>query len=84
MAGDKEHDELAGRLIRKAAELQDLKTQVQKALGQARRILISRLDQALEQQNTELRRYLVASRHAQARLADQLFRAGQNPEAADD
>jgi len=84
MAGDEEHNELAGRLIRKAAELQDLKTRVQKALGQARRILISRLDQALEQQNTELRRYLVASRHAQARLADQLFRAGQNPEAAND
>ncbi len=84
MAGDEEHNELAGRLIRKAAELQVLKAQVQEALAQARRILISRLDQALEQQNTELRRYLVASRHAQARLADQLFRASQNPEVGND
>lgn len=84
MAGDNEHDELAGRLIRKGVELRELKTQVQEALGQARRILTSRLDQALEQQNTELRRYLVASRHAQARLADQLFRASQKPEAAND
>jgi hypothetical protein len=84
MAGDREHGELAGRLARKTTELQELKIQVQGALTQARSILISRLDRALERQNAELRRYLVASRHAQARLADQLFRAGQNTEAAND
>lgn len=84
MAGDSEHSVLAGRLARNAAELQELKVQVQGALGQARRILMGRLDQALRQQNSELRRYLVASRHAQARLADQLFRAGRNAEAANE
>ncbi|MEH6563090.1 MAG: hypothetical protein V7713_16845, partial [Marinobacter sp.] len=84
MAGDKKHNELAGRLARNAAELQSLKTQVQGALAQARSILMGRLDSALEQQNKELRRYLLASRHAQARLADQLFRASQSTEAAND
>jgi hypothetical protein len=84
MAGDSEHSVLAGRLAHNAAELQELKIQVQAALGQARRILMGRLDQALQQQNSELRRYLLASRHAQARLADQLFRAGRNAEAAND
>jgi hypothetical protein len=84
MAGDSEHSELAGRLARNAAELQELQAQVQGALQQARSILMGRLDQALEQQNSELRRYLEASRHAQARLADQLFRAGRNLEAAND
>ncbi|WP_417514144.1 hypothetical protein [Marinobacter sp.] len=84
MAGDSEHSELTGRLARNAAELQELKAQVQDALQQARGILMSRLDESLEQQSSELRRYLVASRHAQARLADQLFREGQSAEAAND
>lgn len=84
MAGDGEHDQLVQRLARNAAELQTLKTEVQEALGMARGILMDRLDRALEQQSLEIRRYLVASRHAQARLADQLFRAGGSTEAAND
>jgi len=84
MSGDEKHDELAGRLIRKGEDIQSLKAQVQEAIAQARSILMERLDKALEQQGRELRRYLVASRHAQARLADQLFRAGQNTEAANE
>ncbi|MFP3978152.1 hypothetical protein [Marinobacter sp. KMM 10035] len=84
MAGDSEHEELASRLANNAAEVQSLKVQVDEALAQARNILISRLDHALEQQSSELRRYRVASRHAQARLADQLFRAGKSTEAAND
>ncbi|WP_239985675.1 hypothetical protein [Marinobacter salexigens] len=83
-ADDSEHSELAGRLANKSLELQELKTQVQTALGEARGILMNRLDDALQQQSDEVRRYLVASRHAQARLADQLFRAGQGVEAAND
>lgn len=84
MAGDSEHEELASRLANNAAEVQSLKVQVEEALAQARNILISRLDNALEQQSNELRRYRVASRHAQARLADQLFREGKSTEAAND
>ncbi|WP_354668046.1 tetratricopeptide repeat protein [Marinobacter salexigens] len=84
VAGDEKHDELAGRLIRKGDDIQSLKAQVQEAIAQARNILMGRLDKALEQQGRELQRYLVASRHAQARLADQLFRAGQSTEAADE
>ncbi|WP_309043220.1 hypothetical protein [Marinobacter sediminicola] len=84
MAGDSEHEELASRLANNAAEVQSLKVQVDEALAQARNILISRLDNAREQQSSELRRYRVASRHAQARLADQLFRAGKSTEAAND
>jgi hypothetical protein len=84
MAGDNRHDELAGRLASKAEELQALKVQVQNALSQARSELLGRLKKALEQQSNELRRYLVASRHARARLTDQLFRASQNTEAAND
>jgi len=84
MAGDREHSELAGRLARNAAELQLLKTEVEDALALARSMLMGRLSEALEQQNSELRRYLVASRHAQARLADQLFRADSDAEAANE
>ncbi|PCM46372.1 hypothetical protein CPA50_05720 [Marinobacter sp. ANT_B65] len=84
MAGDREHSELAGRLARKAAELQLLKNEVEDALALARSMLMGRLGEALEQQNSELRRYLVASRHAQARLADQLFRADSDAEAANE
>ncbi|RBW50256.1 hypothetical protein DS878_06025 [Marinobacter sp. F3R11] len=84
MAVDSEHSELAGRLARNAEEIQSLKAQVQDALTMARSMLMGRLDEALEQQNNELRRYLVASRHAQARLADQLFREDSNAEAAND
>nr|WP_281494888.1 hypothetical protein [Marinobacter sp. S6332] len=84
MAGDEKHNELAGRLIRKGEDIQSLKAQVREAIAQARSILVGRLDKALEQQGRDLRRYLVASRHAQARLADRLFRAGQSTEAANE
>jgi hypothetical protein len=38
----------------------------------------------LAAQQQELNGYLLASRHAQARLADQLFRASQNAGAGDE
>lgn len=83
-AGDNQHGELADRLARNATELQELKAQVQDALAQARNILMGQLDKALEQQSRELRRYLVASLHARARLTDQLFQAARSSEASNE
>jgi hypothetical protein len=84
LAKDTKHNELATRLTRKSEELLDLKAQVHEALDQAKHVLMDRLDRALAEQGSEVRRYLTASRHAQARLTDQLFRTGQNMETAND
>nr|WP_227520974.1 tetratricopeptide repeat protein [Marinobacter aromaticivorans] len=78
MAADEEHNELSRRLARNVEELQELKQQVHEASEQARSILMGRMDKALAEQDSEIRRYLLASRHAQARLADQLFQAGRS------
>jgi len=45
---------------------------------------VRQVDNMLAAQQEELNGYLVASRHAQARLADQLFRASQSAGVADE
>lgn len=81
--GDR-HAELARRISASERELATLGQEVAVALSNARRILLSQVDSMLVAQQEELNGYLVASRHAQARLADQLFRASQSAGASDE
>lgn len=77
MAKDRQHERLSGRLAAKEAELEALRDDLNQALAQARTRLMDRVDQSLQEQNQQLRGYLVASRHAQARLADALYQRQQ-------
>ena len=84
MSDDDRHAELVRRISASESELATLGQEVAVALSSARRILLSQVDSMLVDQQEELNGYLVASRHAQARLADQLFRTSQNPGAGDE
>jgi hypothetical protein len=84
MADDARHAELARRIAASERELATLGKEVAEALGNARQALLSQVDSMLVAQQEELNGYLLASRHAQARLADQLFRASQNAGVADE
>ena len=84
MADDSRHAELARRIAASERELANLGAEVADALGNARRALVRQVDNMLAAQQEELNGYLVASRHAQARLADQLFRASQSAGVADE
>ena len=83
-ADDARHAELARRIAASERELATLGTEVSEALGSARQTLLTQVDRMLAAQQQELNGYLLASRHAQARLADQLFRASQNAGAGDE
>lgn len=84
MADDAHHAELAQRIAASERELATLGAEVADALGNARKALLSQVDTMLVAQQEELNGYLLASRHAQARLADQLFRASQSAGAGDE
>lgn len=84
MADDARHAELARRIAASERELATLGEEVADALGNARQALLSQVDTMLVAQQEELNGYLLASRHAQARLADQLFRASQSAGAGDE
>nr|BBJ03647.1 hypothetical protein YBY_14950 [Marinobacter nauticus] len=84
MADDARHAELARRIAASERELATLGAEVADALGNARQALLSQVDTMLVAQQEELNGYLLASRHAQARLADQLFRASQSAGAGDE
>lgn len=84
MADDARHAELAQRIASSERELATLGAEVADALGKARQALLSQVDTMLVARQEELNGYLLASRHAQARLADQLFRASQSAGAGDE
>jgi len=84
MADDARHAELVRRIAASERELATLGTEVSDALGSARQTLLTQVDRMLAAQQQELNGYLLASRHAQARLADQLFRASQSAGAGDE
>lgn len=83
MALGGENEALATRVTARQAELERLKGEVDKALTAARMELLTLVENELQQQQQEVRGYLRASRHAVARLADELFlgntRAVGNP-----
>lgn len=84
MADDSRHAELARRIANSERDLAALGNEVTEALDRARNALLTQVDRMLVTQQEELNGYLLASRHAQARLADQLFRASQHSGAGDE
>ncbi|AOY90133.1 hypothetical protein BKP64_03695 [Marinobacter salinus] len=83
MAEDRQHNLLSRRLAEKEAEVEALRGELSAALAEARGRLMGRMDAALAERRLQLQGYLRASRHAQARLADKLFQAGQQGAAND-
>lgn len=79
MAQDQQHRLLSDRLAAREAELAALREELDVALSDARGRLMARVDQALVERRKQLRGYLVASRHAQARLADRLYQLENGP-----
>lgn len=77
MADDDHHAHLARRIAEKERELAAIDQEVSQALAAARGALMSQVDKRLVARQKELKGYLLAARHAQARLADQLFQASQ-------
>lgn len=84
MAEDRENQQLGQRLEQKEQELLSLQARLSGVLDIARAQLMASVDEALAKRREQLRGYLVASRHAQARLADQLFRSGAVQGGADE
>jgi len=84
MAEDRESQQLAQRLEHKEQELLELQSRLSGVLDKAREKLMARVDEAMSERREQLRAYLLASRHAQARLADQLFRSGAAQGGADE
>lgn len=84
MADDKQHQRLSDRLTAREMELTSLRQELDLALSEARGRLMARVDQALLDQREQLRGYRVASRHAQARLADSLYQLQSRQGAGDE
>ena len=84
MADDKQHQRLSDRLAARETELTSLRQELELALSEARGRLMARVDQALLEQRKQLRGYRVASRHAQARLADRLYQLQSRQGAGDE
>lgn len=78
MASDDRHDAFASRIDIQQQRLDALRGELDKALAAARQDLVARVNQELQRQRQQVGGYLRAARHAQARLADDLF-LGQGP-----
>jgi len=79
MASGGENQALAARVAARRTALEQLQGEVDKALSAARGELLTLVDDELQQQSGEVRGYLRASRHAAARLADELFLGSAMP-----
>lgn len=77
LATDDESDRLAARLDQLRERLSGLQAQLGQALAVSRAELIAQVDAELAGWLERNRAYLLASRHAQARLADALLMSGQ-------
>ncbi|MFE8069816.1 hypothetical protein QQM79_02045 [Marinobacteraceae bacterium S3BR75-40.1] len=77
MASNDENEALAQRVNRNQARLEAVRSELDQALSQARDKLVGLVKDELRRQQQAVERFLLASRRAQARLADSLFRTGQ-------
>lgn len=73
MAGTGGNASLARRISASGQRLETLAGELELALSQARAELLARVKADFDRQQQTVQRYLVASRHAQARLADAVF-----------
>jgi hypothetical protein len=83
LLSDARLDEFADRISRKREELDRLDGMLDVALDQTRQDLIMLVESELASQRQQIAGYLLASRHAQARLADRLLLSARQPAAAD-
>lgn len=79
MALDSQQAVLAARVANSQVQVAAVEDELDQALAQARAVLVGQVREELARQQREVARFLVASRHAQARLADVLFQAGGQP-----
>lgn len=76
-------DRFADRISRKREQLDQLSKRLDVALDQTRQQLMVLVESELASQRRQVAGYLLASRHAQARLADRLLLKARKPAAAD-
>jgi len=74
LANDKFQESLVARVEDAKARLADLRYQLRLGLESVRVKLLAQMREAIEEQGQEVSRYRLASRHAQARIADLLYR----------
>lgn len=79
MATDRQQAALVERVEDSQARVAATAEDLEQALAKARRALVGQVREELERQQRDVERLLLASRHAQARLADALFQAGEQP-----
>jgi hypothetical protein len=71
-------EDLDNRVAEAALQIDGLRTQIDAALGVARKKLMAKVIQEFERQKVEVARYQLSARHAQARLTDRLYRESTN------
>ena len=74
---------LETRVNESGQRLDDLSIQIELVLATTREQLIEKVAKELQRQSAEIAQYRLSSRHAQARLSDQLYRALNNEQAPD-
>ena len=79
MASDDRNQALSQRVEQNQRRLMVVKKGLESVLNLARQKLMTQVRAELERQEREVRGYLTASRHAQARLADDLFKGASAP-----
>lgn len=82
LLSDARLDQFADRIARKREQLEQLSEMLEVALDQTRQDLLVLVESELESQRRQIAGYLLASRHAQARLADRLLLSAREPAAA--
>ncbi|ENO13072.2 hypothetical protein J057_16780 [Marinobacter nanhaiticus D15-8W] len=79
MTTDRRQTALAERVEESQRRVAAVEDKLDQALAQARHALVAQVREELVRQQREVERFLLASRHGQARLADALFQAGGRP-----
>ena len=82
LLSDARLDRFADRIRRKREQLEQLNGMLELALDQTRQDLLVLVEAELASQRRQIAGYLLASRHAQARLADRLLLSAGEPAAA--
>lgn len=76
MASDRQNAMLAVRVEDAQTRVDAVARELDEAVTRAQAVLVGQVREELVRQQREVERFLLASRHAQARLADALFQAG--------
>lgn len=77
LANTEFQSDLIARVEQAKGELATLQSDIERSLEVVRNDLMALVIEELEQQTLEVKRYRLASRHAQARLSDQLYQVAE-------